>query len=93
MHSVRDFARFKAEGRKISMVTAYDAWSTRLVARSNVDAMLVGDSAAMGMHGHPTTLGATVGLMAVHTRAVASSAVAGGQGPIRPVPFTPGTRS
>ena len=29
------------------MVTAYDAWSARLVARSNVDAILVGDSAAM----------------------------------------------
>ena len=85
MHSVRDFARFKAEGRKISMVTAYDAWSARLVARSNVDAMLVGDSAAMVMHGHPTTLGATVGLMAVHTRAVASSAA--GKFVIADLPF------
>ena len=43
MTSVRDFARFKADGRKISMVTAYDAWSARLVARSHVDAILVGD--------------------------------------------------
>jgi 3-methyl-2-oxobutanoate hydroxymethyltransferase len=71
MTTVRDFGRFKAEGRKISIVTAYDAWSARIVARSNVDAILVGDSAAMVMHGHPTTLAATVGLMAVHTRAVA----------------------
>ena len=55
------------------MVTAYDAWSARLVARSNVDAILVGDSAAMVIHGHPTTLAATVELMAVHTRAVASA--------------------
>ena len=36
--------------------------------------MLVGDSAAMVMHGHPTTLAATVGLMALHTRAVARAA-------------------
>ena len=71
---VLDFARFKAEGRKISIVTAYDAWSARLVARSNVDAILVGDSAAMVMHGHETTLAATVELMAMHTRAVATSA-------------------
>ena len=70
MNTVLEFARFKAEGRKISIVTAYDAWSARLVARSSVDAILVGDSAAMVMHGHPTTLAATVGLMAVHTRAV-----------------------
>ena len=74
MNAVQDFARFKAEGRKISVVTAYDAWSARIIARSNVDAILVGDSAAMVMHGEPTTLGATVDLMALHTRAVARSA-------------------
>jgi 3-methyl-2-oxobutanoate hydroxymethyltransferase len=74
MKAVDDFARLKKEGRKISMVTAYDAWSARLIAQSNVDAILVGDSAAMVIHGQPTTLTATVGLMAVHTRAVASAA-------------------
>ena len=74
LNDVLDFARFKAAGRKISIVTAYDAWSARLVARSNVDAILVGDSAAMVMHGHETTLAATVELMAMHTRAVATSA-------------------
>lgn len=74
MNAAHDFARFKAEGRKISVVTAYDAWSARLVARSSVDAILVGDSAAMVIHGHQTTLAATVELIAVHTRAVARSA-------------------
>ena len=71
---VLDFARFKAEGRKISIVTAYDAWSARLVGRSQVDAILVGDSAAMVMHGHETTLAASVELMTMHTRAVATAA-------------------
>lgn len=56
------------------MVTAYDAWSARLVARSRVDAVLVGDSAAMVMHGCETTLGATVALLAMHTQAVARTA-------------------
>ena len=74
MNSVRDFARWKAEGRKISMVTAYDAWSAAIIARSQVDAMLVGDSLAMVMHGHTTTIAATVELMALHTAAVARSA-------------------
>jgi 3-methyl-2-oxobutanoate hydroxymethyltransferase len=69
--TVQDFARFKADGRRISVVTAYDAWSARIVARSRVDAILVGDSVAMVVHGHETTLAATVGLMASHTRAVA----------------------
>lgn len=73
MNTVRDFARFKAEGHKISIVTAYDAWSARIVAHSRVDAILVGDSAAMVMHGHQTTIGATVAIMALHTRAVARS--------------------
>jgi 3-methyl-2-oxobutanoate hydroxymethyltransferase len=74
MNTVHDFARFKSEGRKISLVTAYDAWSARLVAQSHVDAILVGDSAAMVVHGHPTTVTATVELMAIHTRAVAAAA-------------------
>jgi 3-methyl-2-oxobutanoate hydroxymethyltransferase len=74
MQNVADFARFKAEGRKISMVTAYDAWSARLVAHSNVDAILVGDSAAMVVHGFGTTLMATVDLMVLHTSAVSRSA-------------------
>jgi 3-methyl-2-oxobutanoate hydroxymethyltransferase len=69
--SVRDFARFKTEGRKISMVTAYDAWSARLVGQSSVDAILVGDSVAMVVHGHATTVSATVPMMALHTAAVA----------------------
>lgn len=73
MNNVRDFARFKADVRKISMVTAYDTWSARLIARSQVDAVLVGDSAAMVVHGYPTTLAATVRLMALHTRAVAQA--------------------
>jgi 3-methyl-2-oxobutanoate hydroxymethyltransferase len=85
MKTVGDFGRFKAERRKISMITAYDAWSARLVARSNVDAILVGDSAAMVMHGHRTTLAATVALMALHTRAVAASA--GGKFLVADLPF------
>src|SRR6185436_6624917 len=72
--NVRDFARFKQEHRKISIVTAYDAWSAHLVERSSVDAILVGDSAAMVMHGHPTTVPATVAMMALHTAAVARAA-------------------
>ena len=85
MQAVTEFARAKVEGRKISIVTAYDAWSARIVARSNVDAILVGDSAAMVMHGHDTTVPATVGLMAAHTRAVARSA--GGKFLIADLPF------
>jgi 3-methyl-2-oxobutanoate hydroxymethyltransferase len=75
MTTVRDFARFKAERKKISIVTAYDAWSAHLVGTSSVDAILVGDSAAMVMHGHRTTVPATVAIMALHTAAVARAAI------------------
>lgn len=85
MKAVDEFAQFKTAGRKISIVTAYDAWSARLVARSNVDALLVGDSAAMVIHGHSTTLAATVEWMAWHTRAVASAAA--GKFVIADLPF------
>lgn len=85
MTSVREFAAFKAEKRRISIVTAYDAWSAQIVARSHVDAILVGDSAAMVVHGHPSTLAATVELMALHTRAVSRSS--GGKFVISDLPF------
>jgi 3-methyl-2-oxobutanoate hydroxymethyltransferase len=70
MKSVLDFAAAKAAGRKISMVTCYDASLARMLEASRVDCLLVGDSAAMVMHGHPDTLAATVELMALHTAAV-----------------------
>jgi len=74
MNSVQDFARLKAEGRRISIVATYDAWSAAVIARSQVDAILVGDSAAMVVHGHPTTLPATVDMMSLHTAAVTRAA-------------------
>jgi len=72
--NVLDFQKMKDEGRKISMVTCYDYSSARAVAESTVDCILVGDSLAMTMHGHPTTLSATTAMMALHTAAVARGA-------------------
>jgi 3-methyl-2-oxobutanoate hydroxymethyltransferase len=68
------FAAAKAAGAKIVMVTAYDAWSARLLADAPVDCVLVGDSAMMVVHGEKDTLGATPEIMAMHTRAVARGA-------------------
>ncbi len=70
MKSVLEFAAAKASGRRISMVTCYDTCLARIMEASAVDSLLVGDSAAMVMHGHPDTLAATVELMAMHTAAV-----------------------
>jgi 3-methyl-2-oxobutanoate hydroxymethyltransferase len=71
MKSIQDFAAKKARHEKISMVTCYDSWSAKIIADTNIDTVLVGDSLSMVMHGHSTTLNASVKLMALHTAAVA----------------------
>lgn len=80
-----DFLRAKGAGRRLTMVTCYDFSFSRLVAESGVDGVLVGDSAAMVIHGEETTLGATVEMMAAHTRAVARGA--GGKLVVADMPF------
>lgn len=70
MKSPAEMAAARSAGRPISMVTCYDYWSARAVAASRVDAMLVGDSAAMVMHGHDTTIPADVDMMCFHASAV-----------------------
>jgi 3-methyl-2-oxobutanoate hydroxymethyltransferase len=72
--SSADFVRAKAERRKLSMVTCYDYTFARLLAKSPIDGILVGDSAAMVMHGHSSTLSASVELIRLHTEAVARGA-------------------
>jgi len=59
---------------KLVMVTCYDYTSARIVEQSDVDMILVGDSAAMVMHGHPTTLPISVDMMAWHVASVRKGA-------------------
>lgn len=70
MKSILDFNRARQEGRPIVMITAYDAAMARIVAASEADAILVGDSAAMVVHGLPSTVHATLEMMFLHTAAV-----------------------
>jgi 3-methyl-2-oxobutanoate hydroxymethyltransferase len=64
----------KQSGEKIAMVTAYDAPSARLADVAGVDCILVGDSAAMTVLGHDSTLPVTVDEMLMLTRAVVRGA-------------------
>ncbi|KTC91901.1 3-methyl-2-oxobutanoate hydroxymethyltransferase [Legionella cincinnatiensis] len=68
---IHDFKRKKEEQQKIVMVTCYDYPSACIVSESNVDCVLVGDSVAMAVHGHETTIMATIEMMVLHTQAVA----------------------
>ncbi len=72
--NVREFTAAKDEGRKLTLVTCYDWWSARILDASPIDAILVGDSAAMIMHGHQTTIPATPEMMSAHIAAVARGA-------------------
>lgn len=69
--NILDFQKMKNQNEKITMVTCYDYTSARIVDQSDIDCILVGDSLAMVMHGHPTTLPIDVDIMALHTRMVA----------------------
>ncbi len=60
----------KAEGTKISMLTAYDFSLARLVDGAGVDVILVGDSASNVMAGHETTLPITLDQMIYHASSV-----------------------
>jgi len=68
--TTRDFLAWKAAGRRIVTVTAYDALFGRLVDEAGVDCVLVGDSVNQVLAGEPSTLSATVEQMIYHARAV-----------------------
>ena len=70
MNNILEFARARREARPIVMITAYDAPMARIIAASEADAILVGDSAAMVVHGLPSTVHATLDMMVLHTAAV-----------------------
>ncbi len=71
MKRVTDLQKHKHDGHKITWVTCYDFWSASVLKNTDIDALLVGDSLAMVMHGFDSTIHATVDMMATHTAAVA----------------------
>jgi 3-methyl-2-oxobutanoate hydroxymethyltransferase len=72
--SLSHLAAMKGRGERIAMVTAYDAPSARLADAAGVDVVLVGDSAAMTVLGHDSTVPVTVDEMLMLTRAVSRGA-------------------
>ena len=64
----------KRRGDRITMVTAYDAPAARLADEAGVELILVGDTAAMVMLGHESTVPVTLDEMIFLTRAVTRAA-------------------
>ncbi len=71
MISPRSFELYKQKGQKISMVTCYDYSTSRILAKSDVDILLVGDSLGMVIYGYSSTLQVSIEQMVYHTEAVA----------------------
>ncbi len=71
---VPEFQRRKRAGKKLILVTAYDALFTRLVESAGIEAILVGDSLGMVVQGKKDTLSVTMEDMLYHTRLVAGAA-------------------
>ena len=70
-----DFHKFKSENRKISMVTCYDSTFAKIINDSDIDCILIGDSASMVMHGEKTTVPAKMEWMEEHTPAASVTAL------------------
>ncbi len=68
---LHDFKRSKQQHKKISMLTCYDYPSACMIAETDIDCVLVGDSVAMVVHGFESTIMATMDMMLLHTASVA----------------------
>ena len=69
--TVRDIQEMRDKGQTITMLTAYDYPVAKQINDTGIDMILVGDSAAMVVHGYPNTLNATMDMMVLHCAAVA----------------------
>jgi len=72
--TVPDLVAMKRDGKRITMMTAYDAAFARLVDHAGIDVILVGDSLGMVVLGYPTTVPVTMDDMVRHAAAVSRGA-------------------
>src|SRR5262244_1825052 len=70
--TVPELAAMARDGKKIAMLTAYDASFALVAERAGVDVLLIGDSLGMVIQGHPSTLPVTLDDVLYHTRCVAA---------------------
>ena len=74
MITIHDLKAWKAEGRRFTMLTAYDFPTAQILDRAGTPVLLVGDSVGNNVLGYPDTLPVTMDEMLHHTRAVARGA-------------------
>jgi 3-methyl-2-oxobutanoate hydroxymethyltransferase len=74
MLTVPEFRARKGTGKKLVVVTAYDALFTRIIEQAGIEAVLVGDSLGVVVQGKKDTVSVTMEDMLYHTRLVAGAA-------------------
>jgi 3-methyl-2-oxobutanoate hydroxymethyltransferase len=72
--TIPEFQKSKRDGKKLIVVTAYDALFTRIVEQAGIEAILVGDSLGVVVQGKANTLSVTMEDMLYHTKLVAGAA-------------------
>ncbi len=72
--TVPEFQKQKREGKKLIVVTAYDALFTRIVEQAGIETILVGDSLGVVVQGKKNTLAVTMEEMLYHTKLVTGTA-------------------
>ncbi len=72
--TIPQFQQRKLQGKKITVVTAYDALFAKIVEQAGLEVILVGDSLGMVLQGNSNTLSVTMDDMLYHTRMVAQAA-------------------
>jgi len=72
--TIQALSAWKAEGRRFSMLTAYDYCFARIFDQAGIDILLVGDSLGNVFQGEDTTLPVTIEDVVYHTRAVSRAA-------------------
>ncbi|HHY24273.1 MAG TPA: 3-methyl-2-oxobutanoate hydroxymethyltransferase [Clostridiaceae bacterium] len=72
--TVADFKKAKLNGRKITMLTAYDYPTAKILDEAGIDAILVGDSLGMVVLGYEDTTKVTMDDMVHHIKAVSRGA-------------------
>ena len=70
MFTLNDFNNYKTAHKKITMVTAYDYFSAKLVEHAGIDTILVGDSVGMVFAGKENTLSVSIDEIIYHAKAV-----------------------